>query len=102
MILKRESTLKTFLLLLEAEAIINSRPLTALSDDIDDMSAIMPFSIRTCATDESNPVGDPNDRDGLRRDWRSSVATAQNFWKRWLKYYIPSLQHRTNDLKVNK
>ena len=59
----------------------------------------MPFSIITGATEPSNPVGEPYNRDGLRKDWRCSVAVAQNFWKCWLKYYIPLLQCRDKDIK---
>ena len=48
------------------EAIINSRPLTVHSDDIDDMRVITSFTILMGATNPSNPVDEPHDRDGLR------------------------------------
>ena len=91
-----------------ATHLVNNRPLTPLSDDPSDHTAISPSSLLTPAFHPDSPVGTPHDRDQLRRDFRFNIAISQNFWDRWVKFYLPLLQKRkkwfkiTDNLKVGK
>lgn len=91
-----EPTLNT--LLLEAEYIINSRPLTHLSLDHRDSPALTPncFIFGTRTDSNYYPFGDFDERDLLTRTWRESQRLADLLWRRWVKEYLPTLTRRTN------
>lgn len=83
-------------LLCEVEAVMNSRPLTPLSDDPDDMQALTPghFLIGQPLilpppfeyTNESNTVG--------KGAWDERVQMREHFWRRWVNEYLTTLQER--------
>ena len=75
-----------------ATRIVNYRPLTPLSDDSRDYTAISPFSLLTPLDDPHTPLGQPHNKDHLRRDYRYNISLAQQFWKRWIRFYLPLLQ----------
>ena len=83
-----------------ATRIVNDRPLTSLSDDPLDYNAISPASILTPSLDPALPIGHPHSTDHLRRDFWYNMALAQRFWERWIKFYLPQLQHRKKWLKI--
>ncbi|XP_063830265.1 uncharacterized protein LOC135079544 [Ostrinia nubilalis] len=89
----REETLHT--LLLEAEAIVNSRPLTHVSTEPDAEEALTPFTflIGTPSYDlQTRPF---NDTDlSSRAQWRKAQRLADHFWQRFTKEYLPSLVPR--------
>ena len=64
---------------LNSTRLVNDRPLTPLSDDPKDYSAISPSSLLTPAFHPSTPVGAPHDKDDLRRDYRFNVALVHRF-----------------------
>ena len=79
----------------EAEAAINSRPLTFVSSDCRDIEAITPnklLMLRDC----QKPLSSfPNDESYSRKRWRQVQFLADCFWKRWSKEYLVSLQNRS-------
>lgn len=82
-------------LLAEIEAVMNSRPICAMSDDIDDMSALTPAHFIIL---EPLKLPLPNKHDappkmavGLFEELQARVDT---FWKRWSKDYLSSLMER--------
>ena len=78
----------------EVEAIINSRPLTKLSDDPDDLEALTPNHLLTLKGPGA-PIGTFTKRDVYAADrWKQIQYLADVFWRRWLKEYLPSLQER--------
>ncbi|XP_065193035.1 uncharacterized protein LOC135824232 [Sycon ciliatum] len=89
----KEETLLTALA--EAEALVNSRPLTHVSLDAADDEALTPnhFLIgSSCAILQGiAQAGDVS----LRRQWRVAQALADMFWRRWVREYLPTLAHRT-------
>jgi transposase InsO family protein len=91
----REDTLAT--VLIEAEAIVNGRPLTYVPlDHIDDLPLtpndfLFPMTDRTDITTTSGTFADG---DLLRRSWRESQRLADLLWKRWVKEYLPTLTRR--------
>ena len=75
-----------------ATRIVNDRPLTPLSDDPRDYTAISPSSLLTPLNDPHTPLGQPHNKDHLRRDYRYNISLAQQFWERWIRFYLPLLQ----------
>lgn len=77
------------------EAILNSRPMLALSDDVQDRLALTPGDILTgapiLATPEPNLTEIPINR---LKQWRLTQRFAQEFWQRWHTEYLNTLQQR--------
>lgn len=82
-------------LLCEAEAIINSRPLTKASSDPKDLEVLTPNHLLLLKTKPSFPIG-LFDRQELyaRRRWKQIQYMCNIFWKRWAREYLPLLQER--------
>ena len=81
----------------EAEAIINSRPLTVDSGcGPDDLRPLSPMQILTFKSDVVFPPPGNFQRNDLycRRQWRRVQYLADQFWYRWKKEYLFSLQVR--------
>lgn len=82
-------------LMCEVEAVINSRPLTKVSDDPNDLETITPNHLLLMKTKPIIPPGIFNAKDIYsRRRWRQVQYMAELFWKRWTKEYLPELQQR--------
>ena len=88
-----DEALCTFLT--EVESIINSRPLTAASNDINDLGPITPNHLliyksspnyRPCVSQEQDI--------SLRKKWKAVQAATVTFWKRWLKEYLLPVTER--------
>ena len=77
-------------LICEAESIVNSRPLTKVSDDFNDAEALTLNHLLQLRAGPSLPPGVFTKQEcyGCRR-WRQG-----DIWRRWLKEYLPSLQKR--------
>ena len=79
-----EEALSTFLI--EVESIINSRPLTPASDDIDDLEPITPNHLLLGRPSPNFQPCITNTEDiNLRKRWRAVQAATDMFWRRWLK-----------------
>ena len=92
----KEEVLHTFLC--EAEAMVNSRPLTHVSIDADDEEALTPFHflIGTSSIAGVAAPGVFTPTDAItRKQWRISQQMADKFWRRWLREYLPTLTRRT-------
>lgn len=89
----REETLRT--VLCEAQALINSRPLTEISNDSNDDDCLTPnhFLLGTAST---NPIPGTFGKFELtsRKQWRVSQALLDIFWKKWITGYLPTLVRR--------
>ena len=79
----------------EVEAIINSRPITQSSDDLNDVEALTPNHLLLMKTQPNIPPGvfDKDDQYARRR-WRQIQYIANLFWTRWTREYLPLLQER--------
>ena len=81
-------------LLCEAEAIINSRPLTRVTSDQECLATIFPNMLLTYRG-ESAPINETDSRDIYsRKRWKQVQYLAQVFWRRWTSEYLPLLQRR--------
>lgn len=88
----REETLRTALA--EAEFVINSRPITHVSSDHRDEEALTPNHFLIGPPQPTPQICPPEERVDLRKQWRISQALANQFWRRWLKEYLPTLAKR--------
>ena len=65
-----------------ATKIVNDRPLTPLSDDPRDFTAITPASLLTPYSSPYCVVGSPQHKDNLRRDYCFNISLSEQFWKK--------------------
>ena len=90
-----DESLRTFMC--EVEAIINSRPLTVdLLNDPGSLSPLTPNHLLTMKTKVvlSPPGVFPAADKFCRKRWRRVQHLANEFWSRWRKEYLLSLQQR--------
>ncbi|XP_071643020.1 uncharacterized protein [Temnothorax longispinosus] len=82
--------------LCEIEAILNSRPLTALSADSNDFAFLSPGHFLVGTTMNSLPCHDLNDVSENRLvRWQRVEQLRQHFWRRWSSEYLHQLQVRS-------
>lgn len=86
----------------EAEAVINSRPLTPASEDPCDLEALTPNHILRAGTHCSPPLGGASTEEQFRKRWKHVQYLADQFWKRWLKEYLPRLRLRSGPIKERR
>lgn len=88
-----EEGLQTFFC--ECEAILNSRPITTPSNDINDLEALTPQHLLLLKTNPNLPPGVFDEHDTYaRKRWRQVQYMSDLFWKRWTREYLPQLQKR--------
>lgn len=79
----------------ECEAILNSRPITMPSNDINDLEALTPQHLLLLKIQPNLPPGIfQADDNYARRRWRQVQYMSDLFWKRWTREYLPLLQKR--------
>lgn len=79
----------------EVESLLNSRPLTHVSVDPQDLEAITPnhFLIGRNSPNVPPDVFDERDLNSKKR-WRQAQTVTDHFWRRWLREYVPALTER--------
>lgn len=81
--------------LAEAEGILNSRPITHVSNDAGDIEALTPNHFLLMRANPSYEDTDVSDREiNSTKVWRQSQVLANFFWRRFTKEYLPSLTER--------
>ena len=77
----------------EVEVVLNSRPITKISSDANDVDAITPNHLLLLIPGHDAPCGVLSKDDNYaRRRWRQIQFLADMFWTRWSKEYLLSLQ----------
>ena len=85
--------------LVEAERIMNNRPLTYASSDASDMTVLTPSDflypgiIATSSTNILPPA--PPGAESLRYQWQKARSLVDSFWERWTREYLHTLQQRS-------
>lgn len=84
-------------LLVEAEAMVNSRPLTYLPLDSAEQEALTPnhFLLGSSSGVRQPVVGATSGSSILKRSWTGIQKKLDGFWKRWVLEYLPTLTKRT-------
>ncbi|XP_036146042.1 uncharacterized protein LOC118646697 [Monomorium pharaonis] len=86
----------------EIEAILNSRPLSPLSSDPNDMTFLSPGHFLVGAPLNSLPSTDLSEvKVNLLSRWQLIEQLRQHFWSRWSREYLSSLQER-NKWRLSK
>lgn len=81
--------------LCEAEAMLNDRPITKLSQDPNDLEALTPNHLLLLKGKPILPPGLFNkDEAYARRRLKQCQYISDLFWKRWIREYLPLLQER--------
>ena len=83
-------------ILTEVESSINSRPLTSVSDDIDDLSTLTPNHFlrgKSMMNQGSNMIDDKEINS--KRKWKAVEAITNMYWKRFVKEYLTELNNRS-------
>ena len=88
-----DEVLETFFF--EVEAMINSRPLTKMSEDVSDESTLSPAQLLLLNEELRDFPGKFTKDDKYKQRWKFVQYLANQFWKRWLREYIPELQKRS-------
>ena len=83
-------------LLLEAEAIVNSRPLTYNSTTDVSSEPLTPMQLLTLKSKEVFPPPGAFVKEDLycRKRWRKVQYLVTQFWRRWISEFIPTLQEQ--------
>ena len=89
-------------LLAEVESIVNNRPITAVSDDPDDCSALTPNHFLLQRATQLPPGVFVNEDQFSRKRWRKVQFLADHYWKRWIREYVPALQSRPKWFKSKR
>ena len=81
-------------LLCEVESVINSRPITKVPSDPQDPEALTPNHLLLLREGPPPPPGLFKSQDVFNKRWRHVQYLADQFWRRWVKEYLPILQVR--------
>ena len=83
-------------LMCEVEAIVNSRPLTPVSTDSDDINPLTPNMLLTMKSNVILPPPGHFQREDMymRKRWRHVLHLANLFWSHWKREYLSTLQER--------
>lgn len=84
----------------EVENILNSRPLTYLPIDSEEMAAITPNDLLRLDHGYVYPIGEfDDDAKLLRAEWMMAQMYANRFWKRWIQEALPELTRQSKWFK---
>jgi hypothetical protein len=94
----RQHTLQSFFI--EAENVINARPLTHVPVERDVPEALTPNHFLLGASNGMPAPGRFSRSDELTpTQWRFAQMLTEHFWKRWIKEYLPDLTRRVKWFK---
>lgn len=95
-------------LMAEVSAIINARPIVAVSSDPDSPEVLCPSALLNMKLEQDQqPVNDMSIKQLYKDQWKRVQYLAGQFWLRWRKEFLQSLQNRSKwhsdqtPLKVN-
>ena len=86
----------------EVESIVNGRPLTAVSDDPKDEGPLTSNHLLLLRGGHDLPPGDFHHSYIYGKRWRHVQFLSDQFWKRWLREYLPILQLCQKWLQPNR
>ena len=87
-----EEELNTIVVLIEG--ILNSRPITAVNQDIEDAQALTPNCFIRSGFDSNERMLEPSNSSALNIRWRRTRELSEHFWKRWRREVLPQWRER--------
>jgi hypothetical protein len=75
----------------EVKSIVNSRPLTYMSDDPNDLRPLTPNHLVRGRASPDIPHGPYEDTKNSRKRFQYTQTIANHFWRRFIQEYIPKL-----------
>jgi len=88
--------------LVEAKAIVNSRPLTFVSLDHSDDEALTPNHFLMGYSSPLSLPGILKEEKLSKKLWRAAQQLVNHFWKRWVREYLPTLTRRVKWFESSK
>ena len=95
-----EESLRTFFA--GVQRILNARPLTEVSGDVDDYDIITPATLLHGSTDFTNPIGSFPPAERIQLNFKEVQVQVDNFWILWMSQYLPFLQRRQKNLLLRR
>ena len=90
-------------LLCLVESVVNSRPLTIISDDVNDLNPLTPNHLLLLQPGAAPLLTETVQQDVYsRKRWRQVQYLANIFWKRWTREYLPTLSLRQKWTKAQR
>ena len=86
----------------EIKSIVNNRPITAVSDDPADFTALTPSHFLWQRVAQLPPGVFLSEDKFSRRRWRKVQFLVDHYWKRWIKEYLLGLQRRPKWVKSRR
>jgi hypothetical protein len=81
--------------MVETEALVNSRPLTQVSSNVNDLEAITPNHFLMPCSNPAKPFGVFTEKEiSSKKRWRQTQVIVNQVWRRWLREYLPTLMER--------
>ena len=88
----------------EVESLVNGRPLTYISEDINDLGPLTPNHFLLGRPNPNLSLVNPYEEElDLRKRWHRAQSLTNQFWKRWLREYLPTISTKPkwhNDAKT--
>ena len=86
----------------QVEQVINSRPLCPVSENPKDLKTLTPNDLLLVGEGFSASPGQFTKEDTYGRRWRHVQFLVDQFWKRWVREYLPTLQLRQKWIEPKK
>ncbi|XP_055918553.1 uncharacterized protein LOC129950651 [Eupeodes corollae] len=80
--------------LIEAENVINSRPLTDISLSTEDEEPLTPNHFLLGCVNSTQTPYPPDEKVCLRKQWKIALNLKDRLWRRWIVEYLPQLLKR--------
>ena len=86
--------------LIQAEEVVNNRPITKLSEDPNDPSVLRPKDLLLYTHRSVTPNLKSFSTDLYKNSFKQAQYSIDLFWTKWILYYIPELQRRQKWRKI--
>ena len=80
--------------LVQAEGIVNNRPITKISEDPCDPSVLRPSDLLLQFKRDVTPNVPICSANQYKKSWKHFQYLVDLFWSKWIKFYVPELQTR--------